>query len=417
MDISVIVTVYNIKSYIRECIESILSQKDVEFEVICVDDASTDGSDSILDEYKKKDSRIRVLKNLKNEGLASARNKGYRLAGGEYLYNIDGDDLLAEGALYRMHQVMKEHDLDLLAFSAKAFFDDDYSHVFGNEDDYVRRYEYPGIYSGPDLFARLMKNGDRAIANRVMYCYKKSYFLQNDLFDEEGLRYADDSMFSYYMTARRVRCIPDQLYLRRYRVGSTITSPLKKRYLESMVVLFVSEMCRWKKIELSEEINEQIEKYFDLRLKEIYRLKTMFQSDQSSMAYLSKYPMIEYFYKRFIEQEPVHVDCLSDIQLNRIKQEENIILYGAGYIATEIAKILEYNNVTDYKVAVTSTVNNGEKFRGRRVHNIQELAGMQQALVIVAMSVRNKKDVMDILETYNFKKIMWITLWKEDQVI
>ena len=121
MDISVIVTVYNIKSYIRECIESILSQKDVEFEVICVDDASTDGSDSILDEYKKKDSRIRVLKNLKNEGLASARNKGYRLAGGEYLYNIDGDDLLAEGALYRMHQVMKEHDLDLLAFSAKAF--------------------------------------------------------------------------------------------------------------------------------------------------------------------------------------------------------------------------------------------------------------------------------------------------------
>ena len=78
---------------------------------------------------------------------------------------------------------------------------------------------------------------------------------------------------------------------------------------------------------------------------------------------------------------------------------------------------MEYNNVTDYKVAVTSTVNNGEKFRGRRVHNIQELAGMQQALVIVAMSVRNKKDVMDILETYNFKKIMWITLWKEDQVI
>lgn len=57
MDISVIVTVYNIKSYIRECIESILSQKDVEFEVICVDDASTDGSDSILDEYKKKDRK------------------------------------------------------------------------------------------------------------------------------------------------------------------------------------------------------------------------------------------------------------------------------------------------------------------------------------------------------------------------
>ena len=414
MDISVIVTIYNIKSYIKECLDSILSQEGVKFEVICVDDASTDGSDLILDEYEKKDSCIKVLKNLRNVGLASARNKGYRYARGEYLYNIDGDDLLADRALFRMHQIMRENKLDLLAFSAKAFFDDEDSRVFGNEDDYIRRCEYPDIYSGPDLFALLMKNGDRAIANRVMYCYKRSYFLKNDLFDEEGLRYADDSMFSYYMTAQRAMCVSDQLYLRRYRVGSTITSPLKKRYLESMIVLFVSEMSRWKKAELSREVNEQIERYFDLRLKEIYRLKTMFKSDQSDMKYLQEHPMIRYFYKRFIEQEPVHADCLSNLQLDIIKKEEKIILYGAGYIATEVAKILEYNDITDYKVAVSNPVTNNDRFRGRKVHNIRELTSMRKALIVVAMSSKNKKDIMDILKTYKFEKSLWITLWREE---
>ncbi|MDE6914706.1 MAG: glycosyltransferase, partial [Lachnospiraceae bacterium] len=332
LNISVIVTVYNLEKYIRNCLDSILNQKGTEYEVICVDDASTDGSGAILEEYEKKDCRVKVIRLLENRGLASARNEGYRHAVGEYLYNIDGDDLLVENAVSRMYGCAKENDLDLLGFSARAFFDNEDAHRFGNENDYVRKHDYPRVYQGPEVVAELISNGDRANANRVLYCYKRSFFIENGLYDEEGLRYADDSMFSYYVTARRAMCIPDQLYLRRYREGSIVTSPLKKRYLESMAVLFCVEMERWRKMKFSPEVNWQIEKYFDRRLKEIGNLQEMFQEDGTEETYLESHPADSYFYKRFIKQEPRYIDCLSQMQLNRIRQAKALILYGAGYM-------------------------------------------------------------------------------------
>ncbi len=409
VDISVIVTVYNLKHYIRSCLDSILQQKGVEFEVICVDDASTDGSDIILDEYEKKDSRIRILRNSRNKGHASTRNEGYRNAVGKYLYTIDGDDLLVKGALQRMYSCAAEYDLDLLGFSAQSFFDEESLKAFGEENEYVRKYEYPGVYKGIELFARLMKNRDRAIANRVMYCYKRSYFLKNNLFDEEGLRYADDSMFSYYLTAERAMCIPDQLYLRRYRQNSTVTSPLQKRYLESMIVLFVLEMNRWRSMEGDEEINRQIEAYFDLRLKEINRLQMMF-AEQSDMFYLEKRPMDNYFYKRFVLREPLCLECLSATQIERIQKAKKVILYGAGYIATLVAEVLEYLSVNDYSVAVTKIEDSKEFFRGRRIYSIREFVNTDGTLVLVAMSKKNQVSVMGMLEAVSLKDIIWITL-------
>lgn len=413
INISVIVTVYNIENYIRECLHSILNQTGIECEIICVDDASTDKSKCILEEIAKKDSRVKVICHSYNKGHASARNTGYRYAKGEYLYSVDGDDLLPQGALQRMYACAKENDLDLLGFEASAFFDSEDLRGFGKEDDYVRKYKYSGVYDGAELFALLIKNKDRAIANRVLYCYKRSFFIENHLFDEEGLRYGDDSMFSYYITAKRVMCISDQLYLRRYRKGSTVTSPLKKRYLESLIVLFCTEMNRWREMRFCREVNQQIETYFDMRLKEIEDFQTMFMEDKAQESYLESYPMDYYFYRRFIKQEPRHIDCLSQMQMNRIRQAEVLILYGAGYMATEVSKVLEYHSVFHYKVAVTKAADNAKAFRGREIKSIHEYEGIKQALVVVAMAQKHKKDVMSVLEKYGFGEVMWISLENE----
>ncbi len=410
INISVIVTVYNIAEYIRACLDSILKQIGISYEVICVDDASTDGSGAILEEYARKDCRVKVIKLSENKGLASARNEGYRHAEGEYLYNIDGDDLLVEGALERMYVCVKEYDLDLLGFSARAFFDNEDLRKFGDENDYVRKQEYPGVYMGAELFALLIKNRDRASANRVLYCYKRSFFRENDLFDEEGLRYADDSMFSFYVTAKRAMCISDQLYLRRYRSGSAVTSPLKKRYLESMAVLFCVEMKRWREMQFGREINRQIESYFDMRLREIQGLEARFLKDDAEESYLKAHPVDYYFYRRFIKQEPRCLDCLSQVQLNRIKQAKFLILYGAGYMAAEVSKVLDYHSILKYEVAVTKIEGNVEVFRGRMVKGICEFAGTEHALVIVAMAKKHYKDIMAVLEKYGFQDVIWVAL-------
>lgn len=409
-DISVIVTVYNLEKYIGDCLDSILDQKGLDFEIICVDDASTDGSFSILKEYEKKSSRVKVVHLSENKGLASARNVGYRHAQGEYLYNIDGDDLLVENALLRMYTCATENDLDLLGFAARSFYDDEELRKFGDEEEYIRKYEYPGVYRGVELFAALMKNGDRATSNRVLYCCKRSFFLENDLFDVEGLRYCDDSMFSFYLKANRVMCIPDELYLRRYRQGSAVTSPMKKVYLECMVVLICSEMKKWMEIKTTEEVNRQIAVYFDKRLKDISGLQAKFLNDNAREAYLEAHPAANYFYRRFIKQEPWCVDCLSSEQLSRLEQAKVIILYGAGYMATEVSKVLDYYSIIDYKVAVTKKESTAAAFRGRQVNCISEFAGIEGAVVVVAMAEKNKKDIMPVLEANGLGDVVWITL-------
>ena len=102
--ISVIVPVYNVEKYLPMCLNSILAQTFKDFEVVCVDDGSTDNGLAILQEYAQKDKRIKVI-HQENQGLVGARNSGVRVARGEYLYFVDSDD--------RIHPQLLEICLDL----------------------------------------------------------------------------------------------------------------------------------------------------------------------------------------------------------------------------------------------------------------------------------------------------------------
>ncbi len=89
--ISIIVPVYNVEKYLKECIESILSQTYKNIEIILIDDGSTDNSGKICDEYLKKDSRVKVI-HKENGGLSDARNTGIEIASGKYIGFVDSDD-------------------------------------------------------------------------------------------------------------------------------------------------------------------------------------------------------------------------------------------------------------------------------------------------------------------------------------
>lgn len=102
--VSVIIPVYNVDKYLRECLDSILAQTLQEWELICINDGSTDGSSAILAEYAAKDNRINVIKQ-QNRGQGAARNIGLKQAVGEYIYFLDSDDYLVPDALERLISV------------------------------------------------------------------------------------------------------------------------------------------------------------------------------------------------------------------------------------------------------------------------------------------------------------------------
>ena len=91
--VSIIIPVYNVEQYLRECVDSVLNQTYSDVEVILVDDESTDQSGNICDEYAEMDSRIKVI-HKKNGGVSSARNTGIDKAVGEYLLFVDSDDAI-----------------------------------------------------------------------------------------------------------------------------------------------------------------------------------------------------------------------------------------------------------------------------------------------------------------------------------
>ena len=119
-EISIIVPVYNVEEYLSRCIDSILNQTFTAFELILVDDGSTDNSGLICDEYKKIDSRIKVI-HKENGGLSSARNSGLNIASGEYVAFVDSDDLIDRNMIELMINCANNNDADIVSCSYIEF--------------------------------------------------------------------------------------------------------------------------------------------------------------------------------------------------------------------------------------------------------------------------------------------------------
>lgn len=121
--VSVIMPVYNSEKYLREAVESILSQTFRNFELIAVDDGSTDGSGSILAGYHQQDERIVILTHLKNEGIVSALNWGLKIASGKYIARMDADDVSLPERLEQQVRFLEAHPQVGILGSAAIFMD------------------------------------------------------------------------------------------------------------------------------------------------------------------------------------------------------------------------------------------------------------------------------------------------------
>lgn len=118
--LSIIVPTYNVKSYIEECINSLLAQNYKDCEIIIVDDGSTDGSSQLCDKLQSVDSRIKVI-HQKNGGLSAARNAGLRIAKGEYIGFIDSDDLVLPSMFADMVCALEKNNADVAICNIEVF--------------------------------------------------------------------------------------------------------------------------------------------------------------------------------------------------------------------------------------------------------------------------------------------------------
>lgn len=220
--ISIIVPVHNTAPYLRSCIDSILSQTLRDWELILVDDASTDGSESICDEYAAKEDKIRVIHQT-NSGPAKARNQGLKLAVGEVVAFVDSDDLLHERYLEILSEVMDDRKADvvlspyvLLSEKDRTRFDTSQLHQLLKQDYKVKE------FSGCDAIEQMLYQHDVHSAPFKLY---RREVLTEAPFPEQFVAYEDlYAMLDIFAKSNKVCVVDLPLYFYFKRQDGTLNT-------------------------------------------------------------------------------------------------------------------------------------------------------------------------------------------------
>ena len=212
MKYSIIVPVYNVEKYLKKCLDSILSQTYKNFEVIIVNDGSPDNSQKIIDEYKKKDKRIKAYKK-ENGGLSSARNYGIKKAKGEFLLFVDSDDSINKELLEKINEVAS-HTTDIIRFQVDKI--DGNNHSIENTKTF-------NLVSGEEAFNKLLQNS--LFVTAWSSAYNANYFRVNKFEYPEGKIHEDFGLTPLvYIKAKHVTCINYVGYNYYIRENSIMTS-------------------------------------------------------------------------------------------------------------------------------------------------------------------------------------------------
>ncbi|MBP3695654.1 MAG: glycosyltransferase [Thermoguttaceae bacterium] len=212
--ISVIVPVFNVEKYLRECLDSVVNQTLRELEIICVDDGSTDSSGRILDEYAARDERFIVI-HQENQGLSGARNTGLKVFQGEFVIFLDSDDTWVPELCEMVLLEAQKNDAELTQFFFEAFSETPVSYELDGREW--------GIKSDP--IEKIAMN--KMLPNVWLYLFHGEFLRRNRLIFHEKILF-EDIPFTWKarFLANRIAVVPRKLY--RYRLGNGISTDLKK---------------------------------------------------------------------------------------------------------------------------------------------------------------------------------------------
>ena len=236
--VSIIVPVYNVESYLAQCLDSLIEQTLSDIEILCLDDGSTDSSPELLDAYAAKDARIRAL-HRENCGVAETRNVGVGLARGEYILFVDSDDYIAQRTCEVLVATAEREGADIVVFGGKTF-----PTLPWADDSFARR---DNVYhSGVD--ALLYERGSIPLMCNKMY--RTDFLRGNGLLLNPDLSLGEDHAFQFitFPLAKTVAFSKEMLYFYRVRrdsaVGATCSDGAKQLFLHFDVVKYA--LTTWK---------------------------------------------------------------------------------------------------------------------------------------------------------------------------
>ena len=252
--LTVVIPVYNVEKYLKRCIESILIQEWKNYDILLVDDGSTDNSPKICDDYVKSYDFISVI-HKKNGGLSAARNTGISHAEGEYVYFPDSDDWIEPDTFIALAEVVESQKFDIISFNREF--------VKGEEDAIVSDSLVTQVFEGKDAFVQMLKHSYiTGFANDKIY--RKSLFIDNKIMFPSGKYYEDlGTNYKLFLLSEKVYATNQKYYHYLIDNPDSITQSWNEKKFRDMFEfykeVFYSDFVR---SQLNEEELQLLQRYY-----------------------------------------------------------------------------------------------------------------------------------------------------------
>ncbi len=402
--ISVIIPCYNAEKYLDRCIKSVINQTYRNLELICIDDCSTDSTNSILHSYKSLDSRVKVYKNNHNIGLSATRNRGLKYCTGKYVFFLDSDDSITNDAFEQLSNFSKDKNLDIVLFNATQI---------ENEKNFIlkRQYTFDKIITGKEVLCLAYNSNNLDFYPAWVNLYKLSFLRKNKITFFENI-YHEDILYTFiiFFKAKKVGLINKEFY-NYYKNPNTITTmKINSHHIESLVVVY-AEIYKF----LNKCKNHDFLKVISMYLFNVF--KHLCDKIKNSDINIYEVKISESFDKYvpfFLFLRPMIASqnlgrsnyLLDEKDILSLKIYSNIVVYGAGIWARRVLVGLGEKNIEDFVVAVTDNANAG-KLLGNKIHQLNLLdVDYEDTIVILAVGKKYKDEMREYAESLGFKHFL-----------
>lgn len=331
--ISIVIPVYNIDKYLKECLDSLINQTFKDIEIICINDGSNDNSLKILEEYSKKDSRIKFY-TQENSGSGAARNNGLKRATGKYVQFLDGDDYFELNMLEKLYNLAEKNQAEITVCSSKKVDDNgnitetknpnsplnlaklkintpfnykDYPNDIFNligTAPWNKLYLRDMLIKNNLKFPRLTGPDDLCFVHIANACAKKIIAIDDELIN---YRYNRPGSVQTYRANHTINIIRAFLFIKDFLIDKQLFEELEQAYKKALIF-----SVRW---EISLCNNEQYQKF-------LQELKFLFPNDWKDFepALKKEYITLDYLYN-FIGNKKVYFWGASIFLSNLLKNE------------------------------------------------------------------------------------------------
>lgn len=268
--LSVIIPVYNTAPWLEDCLNSLLNQSTDLFEIICVNDGSTDNSLQILEKYAANNPRIRII-NQENRGSAAARNTGLAAAKGKYITFVDSDDWVEPSLVKQTFIYMQHRQLDILIFRLRKYNPQTQNFCYNPYHAFPSKLPYFSINSSPKDAVLLASLPQEACAK----VYRRSFLNENNLSFCESITQGEDEIFNLQCLpyVKKYGILKENLYNYRYPREGSIMSSIKNHEPETLTTIFdlLNHICTLHQNQVDEKIKEALTARYLLHISDLIK--------------------------------------------------------------------------------------------------------------------------------------------------